>query len=252
MGRVSRTHAALQLAPVIGHRGAAARAPENTLAGLRRARALGCRWVEFDVRLTADGAPVLCHDRAARSHDRRQRPVSDAHSGGDSGTATPAAGSARALPASGCRPSTRLCCLPRARPRRQCRDQGRARPGTRDRRCGRRAVAAAGRPRRRRCWCRVFCRAALAASAATAPQIPRGVLFRLIPRGWAEIAARLGCTTIGADHIAACGARRVAADPRRRLPARRLHGQRPGAGAAVVRLGGDFRFFRRPQYNPHA
>ncbi len=48
--------------PVIGHRGAAAHAPENTLAGLRRARALGCRWVEFDVRLTGDGELVLLHD----------------------------------------------------------------------------------------------------------------------------------------------------------------------------------------------
>src|SRR5205823_5258846 len=52
------------LPPVIGHRGAAASAPENTLAGLRRAKALGCAWVEFDVRLTGDGALVLCHDAA--------------------------------------------------------------------------------------------------------------------------------------------------------------------------------------------
>src|SRR6187551_2113272 len=52
----------MALPPVIGHRGAAARAPENTLAGLRRAKALGCSWVEFDVRLTGDGVPVLCHD----------------------------------------------------------------------------------------------------------------------------------------------------------------------------------------------
>ena len=50
------------LEPVIGHRGAAARAPENTLVGLRKAHALGARWVEFDVMLTADGVPVLIHD----------------------------------------------------------------------------------------------------------------------------------------------------------------------------------------------
>lgn len=49
-------------AAVIGHRGAAARAPENTLAGLALARKLGCRWVEFDVRLSRDGVPVLLHD----------------------------------------------------------------------------------------------------------------------------------------------------------------------------------------------
>ncbi len=52
----------LILPPVIGHRCARAKAPENTLAGLRRAAALGARWVEVDVRLTADGVPVLLHD----------------------------------------------------------------------------------------------------------------------------------------------------------------------------------------------
>ncbi len=49
---------------VIGHRGAAAYAPENTLAGLREAGRRGCRWVEIDVRLTRDGVPVLMHDPA--------------------------------------------------------------------------------------------------------------------------------------------------------------------------------------------
>lgn len=52
----------LDLPRIIGHRGAAAAAPENTLAGFRRAYALGARWVEFDVRLTADGRCVLLHD----------------------------------------------------------------------------------------------------------------------------------------------------------------------------------------------
>lgn len=47
---------------LIGHRGAAASAPENTLAGLRKAHADGATWVEFDVKLTADGVPILMHD----------------------------------------------------------------------------------------------------------------------------------------------------------------------------------------------
>ena len=48
--------------PVIGHRGAAGHAPENTLAGFAKAAVLGVRWVEFDVVLSADGVPVLFHD----------------------------------------------------------------------------------------------------------------------------------------------------------------------------------------------
>ncbi len=49
---------------VIGHRGAAAHAPENTLASIRSAAALGVSWVEFDVKLTADGRCIVFHDDA--------------------------------------------------------------------------------------------------------------------------------------------------------------------------------------------
>ncbi|MCP4330492.1 MAG: glycerophosphodiester phosphodiesterase [Alphaproteobacteria bacterium] len=52
----------IALPRVIGHRGCAGTAPENTLAGLRRARDLGCTWVEFDARIAADGTAVLMHD----------------------------------------------------------------------------------------------------------------------------------------------------------------------------------------------
>lgn len=51
-----------RLPKVIGHRGVAASAPENTLAGFRKAAAMGVAWVELDVRLTADGSPVVFHD----------------------------------------------------------------------------------------------------------------------------------------------------------------------------------------------
>jgi glycerophosphoryl diester phosphodiesterase len=39
---------------VIAHRGASGHAPENTLAAFRKAYDQGVRWVEFDVRLSAD------------------------------------------------------------------------------------------------------------------------------------------------------------------------------------------------------
>lgn len=50
------------MARLIGHRGAAHLAPENTLAGFRAAAACGVRTVEFDVRLSGDGLPIVLHD----------------------------------------------------------------------------------------------------------------------------------------------------------------------------------------------
>ncbi len=47
---------------IVGHRGAAALEPENTLRGFRRAVELGCDWTECDVRLTRDARLVLMHD----------------------------------------------------------------------------------------------------------------------------------------------------------------------------------------------
>jgi glycerophosphoryl diester phosphodiesterase len=42
------------------------RAPENTLASIEQAAREGAGWVEFDVKLSADGVPVLMHDRSLR------------------------------------------------------------------------------------------------------------------------------------------------------------------------------------------
>lgn len=47
---------------VIAHRGAAALAPENTLASMRLAIEQGADFIETDLQLTADGVPVLMHD----------------------------------------------------------------------------------------------------------------------------------------------------------------------------------------------
>jgi glycerophosphoryl diester phosphodiesterase len=50
---------------VLGHRGASAAAPENTLAAFARAREMGADGVELDVRRTADDVLVVHHDAEA-------------------------------------------------------------------------------------------------------------------------------------------------------------------------------------------
>ncbi|MDA8637025.1 glycerophosphodiester phosphodiesterase [Rhodospirillales bacterium] len=47
---------------VIGHRGAAGLAPENTLTSIIRAKKEGATWVEFDVMLARYGEAILFHD----------------------------------------------------------------------------------------------------------------------------------------------------------------------------------------------
>ena len=47
---------------VIAHRGNRVAAPENTLEALRQAVAMNVDAIEFDVRMTRDGVPVLMHD----------------------------------------------------------------------------------------------------------------------------------------------------------------------------------------------
>ncbi len=47
---------------IIGHRGAAGLALENTLDGIEIARQIGVDAIELDIRATSDGELVLCHD----------------------------------------------------------------------------------------------------------------------------------------------------------------------------------------------
>ena len=60
---------------VLAHRGDHRRTVENTLAAFRSALAApGCDGLEFDVRLSADGVPVVLHDETvARIHGRPGR-----------------------------------------------------------------------------------------------------------------------------------------------------------------------------------
>ena len=49
-----------------GHRGAAALALENTLKSFKKAYDCGATAIEFDVRLTKDGVPIVVHDENLR------------------------------------------------------------------------------------------------------------------------------------------------------------------------------------------
>jgi glycerophosphoryl diester phosphodiesterase len=194
------TCAQIALPRVVGHRGAAACAPENTLAGFRRARELDCRWVEFDVRLTADGQPVLLHDdRLARTTDGRGRVSALSlaavrrHDAGAwfgssfTGERVPTLEEAVTLLAAlGLGANVEL----KATRGREA-ETGTVVADLLTRMCPSalpELLISSFRP------------AALAAAKARAPRIPRGILFRVIPESWRAVAERLGCATIHADH----------------------------------------------------
>ena len=60
---------------VIGHRGAKGEAPENTIGGLRYALNRGITCFELDVRLSADGVPVVIHDPTTTRTTRKRARV---------------------------------------------------------------------------------------------------------------------------------------------------------------------------------
>ncbi len=68
----------MQLPKVIGHRGAAASAPENTLESFRRAALLGAGGIELDAKLAADGTVIVMHDDRLDRTTSGKGPVGDA------------------------------------------------------------------------------------------------------------------------------------------------------------------------------
>jgi glycerophosphoryl diester phosphodiesterase len=59
---------------IIGHRGASAVAPENTITAFMSAILAGADGIEFDVRLSRDSVPVVIHDDTLyRTHGLRRR-----------------------------------------------------------------------------------------------------------------------------------------------------------------------------------
>jgi glycerophosphoryl diester phosphodiesterase len=67
----------LKIPSVIGHRGAAAYAPENTIEGIKTAADLGAKWIELDVKLSKDSIPILFHDDDLDRTTNGHGPVAD-------------------------------------------------------------------------------------------------------------------------------------------------------------------------------
>jgi glycerophosphoryl diester phosphodiesterase len=181
---------------IIGHRGAMGHAPENTLAGIRRAALFGLRWVEFDVTLTRDNAPVLLHDETVnRTTDGKGKVAAMTLAE----LKTLDAGAWKSAEFAGERVPTLTDVFALLR------ELGlganleiKPTPG-RDAETGAvvaRMVADAWPESLPRPLLSSFKPAALAAVRDVAPQLARGYLLKRLTRGWQKEAAALGCVSI--------------------------------------------------------
>ncbi len=185
---------------IIAHRGGGVLAPENTLAALEVARNLGFEGVEFDVKLSEDGTPILMHDdtldRTTDGHgpvaDYAYQEIAELDAGGWFGNEfigepVPAFAAATAL----------------------CQQAGlwanveiKPSPG-RERETGE-AVARMARL----LWSRTdlppllssFSAIALEAAAVEAPDLPRALLVAEAPVNWQAQMQRLQCVSLHASH----------------------------------------------------
>lgn len=188
--------AGLSIPRIIGHRGASAAAPENTLTGIRQAKRDGAGWVEFDVKLTADGQAILMHDetldrttsgrgpvRAATLDEIRRLDAGFWFGASWVGEKVPTLAEALTLLVElgmGFNLEIKPC------------------PG-REAETARVAVAEL-----RRAWpadrpvpvVSSFEREALAVARAEAPALPRGYLVKDLPPGWKDEVAELDCATV--------------------------------------------------------
>jgi glycerophosphoryl diester phosphodiesterase len=166
---------------------------------MRRAQALGCRWVEFDVRLTADGELILLHDeRLERTTDgsgkARELPLSmvrryDAGSWfGPSFAGERVPTLAEAIDVLG---ELGLGANVELKAARGLESATGAAAGE--------LLARSWPPQLPAPLVSSFLPAALAAARDCAPSIARGLLVRGLPRHWRLRAESLGCATIHAE-----------------------------------------------------
>jgi glycerophosphoryl diester phosphodiesterase len=185
---------------IIAHRGGGTLAPENTLAGLRKAKALGFFGVEFDVVLAADATPILMHDQTL-----------ERTTNGSGAIAATAYRDMLALDAGGwyAREHAGEAVPSFESAGRLCIELGlwadiEIKPTTgHEAQTGRAAALLA-----RELWrdapvqpllCS-FYPDALAAARQAAPELPRGALTKRIPADWADWMRKLDCVSLHCDY----------------------------------------------------
>ena len=189
----------LELPRIIGHRGAAAAAPENTLASIAKAHALGCRWVELDAKLSFDNLALLMHDeRLERTTD------------GSGQFADRTAAELKLLDAGSWKgpefTAERIPTLAEAIRLMERLGMGanieiKPCPG-REVETGRRVALELRRswPRGHGLLVSSFSAASLEAARAVAPELPRGLLVEAPPPDWPVTLRRLGCVSLNPWH----------------------------------------------------
>ncbi len=227
----------MALPPLIGHRGVAGRAPENTLAGLRKAARLGLDWVEFDVRTSVDRHLVLMHDvtleRTTNGRGRVAATACEAIRGLDAGAwfapeyageGVPGLAAAMDLAAGlGLGINIEI---------KAPRGAGAATAAA--------VLETLGRigPPPERVLVSSFDRPALAVFAATRAPWPLGLLLRRPPRNWRALARKLGVATINCDQRALTR-RAVATLKTASLPLVAFTVNDPARARALTRWGVD-------------
>jgi glycerophosphoryl diester phosphodiesterase len=180
---------------VVAHRGGGKLAPENTLGAIRLGASMGFKGVEFDVMLAGDGTPILIHDETV---DR----TTDGH-----GTVSKL--SYQELSRFTIKKEEKIPTFEQAAT--LCRELGvwanvEIKPALgHERRTGE-AVARATR----QYWqgaplapvLSSFSTVSLAAAAAAAPDLPRGLLVGRIPKHWRELMRDLGCVALHCNYRA--------------------------------------------------
>ena len=188
--------------PLVAHRGAGLLAPENTLAAMRVGAAHGYRMFEFDVKLSADGKPILLHDATLdRTTNGRgfagaltlaeitQLDAGSWHGPAWAGEPVPTFANVAAwLRANGLMANVEIKPVP-----------------GREAETGAAVAIAAAHAWRGAAvppLLSSFSEDALAAAQRAVPRLPRALLVDRVPEDWPARLRRLGCAALDAKHLA--------------------------------------------------